>query len=235
MSHAAAARAEAHTDRRKEPKSDPPPRSVPCPVDSDSDGAEVVPEPKKAKDCAAVHSGESEENDSDTLRPLMKKTRKEKTEDGGRKEAASLSFMMEAPRGGSHRISAGATRGDKYKDSAKGNAHLTNWRRMLKKKAGIGLGRLTHHYKQCIDTMEQSVSADRRLELGCAARVVGNVPGETLIRHLKFQGPYCKSVVDATRIIKSWTGHYHENSKSDEDDDFDLVEWAGMHLICGFL
>ena len=52
-----------------------------------------------------------------------------------------------------------------YKDSPKGNAHLTSLRRMLKKKAGISLGRLAHHYKQCIDAMEQSVWAD------CTSRV----------------------------------------------------------------
>ena len=106
---------------------------------------------------------------------------------------------------------------------------------MLKKKAGISLGRLAHHYKQCIDAMGQSVWADRRLELGCAAGVVGNVPGETLIRHLKFRGPYCKSVPEATRIIKSRTSHFHGNSESDEEDDFDHVEWAGVHFVCGFL
>ena len=61
------------------------------------------------------------------------------------------------------------------------------------------------------------------------------VPGETLIRHLKFRGPYCKSVPEATRIIKSRTGHFHENSDSDEEDDFDHVEWAGVHFVCGFL
>ena len=106
---------------------------------------------------------------------------------------------------------------------------------MLKKKAGISQGRLAHHYKQCIDAMEQSVWADGRLELGCAAGVVGNVPGETLIRHLKFRGPYCKSVPEATRIIKSRTGRFHENSESDEEDDFDHVEWAGVHFVVGFL
>ena len=165
-------------------------------MDSDSDAAEVAPEPRKAKDCAVVHSDDREDNDSDTLRPPSpKKTKKEKTEERARKEAASVSFKTEAAREGSHRISAGPKRAGKYKDSQKGNAHLTNLRRMLKKKAGINLGRLAHHYKQCIDAMEQSVWADRSLELGCAARVVGNVPGETLIRHLEFRGPYCKSVL----------------------------------------
>ena len=181
-----------------------------------------------------VHSDGSED-DSDTPRqPPARKTKKEKTEERGRKEAASVGFKIEAPRGGSHRISAAPTRAEKYKDSPKGNAHLTSLRRMLKKKAGISLGRLAHHYKQCIDAMEQSVWADRRLELGCAAGVVGNVPGETRIRHLKFRGPYCKSVPEATRIIKSRTGHFHENSESDEEDDFDHVEWAGVHFVCGF-
>ena len=146
-----------------------------------------------------------------------------------------MSFKTEAPRGGSHRISAGATRAEKDKDSPKGSAQLTNLRQMLKKKAGISLGQWAHHYRQCIDAMEQSVSADRKMELGCAAGVVGNVPGETLIRHLIFRGPYCKSVPEATRIIKSRTSHYHENWESNEEDDFDHVEWAGMHFICGFL
>ena len=182
-----------------------------------------------------VHSDGSEDDSATPRQPPPKKTKKEKTEERGRKEAASVGFKTEAPRGGSHRISAAPTRAEKYKDSPKGNAHLTSLRRMLKKKAGISLGRLAHHYKQCIDAMEQSVWADRRLELGCAAGVVGNVPGETLIRHLKFRGPYCKSVPEATRIIKSRTGHFHENSESDEEDDFDHVEWAGVHFICGFL
>ena len=153
-----------------------------------------------------MHSDESEDNDSDTLRqPPPKKTKKEKTGERGTKEAATVGFKTEAPRGASHRISAAPTRAEKYKDSPKGNAHLTSLPRMLKKKAGISLGRLAHHYKQCIDAMEQSIWADRKLELGCAAGVVGNVPGETLLRHLKFRGPYCKSVPEATRIIKSRT------------------------------
>ena len=148
-SHAAAAQAQARTDRRKEPspKSDPHPRSVLCPVDSDSDAADVAPEPRKANDAAVVHSDGSDD-DSDTPRqPLPKKTKKEKTEERGRKEAASVGFKTEAPRGGSHRISAAPTRAEKYKDSPKGNAHLiqTSLRRMLKKKAGISLGRLAHH------------------------------------------------------------------------------------------
>ena len=61
------------------------------------------------------------------------------------------------------------------------------------------------------------------------------MPGETLIRHLKFCGPHCKSVPEVTRIIKSRTGHFHENSESDEEDDFDHVKWAGVHFVCGFL
>ena len=179
-------------------------------MDSDSDAADVAPEPRKAKDAAVVQSDGSED-DSDTPRqPPAKKTKKEKTEKRGRKEAASKGFKIEAPRGGSPRISAAPTRAEKYKDSPNVNAHLTSLRRMLKKKAGISLWRLAHHYKQCIDTMEQSVWADRRLEFGCTAGVVGNVPGETLVRHLKFHGPYCKSVPEATRIIKSRTGHFHE-------------------------
>ena len=88
----------------------------------------MVPEPKKAKDFA-VHPDEGEGNDSDMLRPPpAKKTKEEKTEERGRKEAASVSFKTEAPRGGSHRISTGATRAENYKDSPKGNAHLTNLR-----------------------------------------------------------------------------------------------------------
>ena len=148
---------------------------------------------------------------------------------------ASVGFRTESPRGGSHRISAAPTRAEKYKDSPKGNAHLTGLWQMLKKKAGISLGRLAHHYKQCIDAMEQSVWADLRLELGCAAGVVGNVPVETLIRHVKYRGPYCKSVPEATRIIKSRTGHFHENSESDEENDFDHVKCAGVHFIFVFL
>ena len=51
-----------------------------------------------------VHSDGSED-DSDTPRqPPAKKTKKEKTEERGRKEAASVGFKIEAPRGGSHRI-----------------------------------------------------------------------------------------------------------------------------------
>ena len=135
------------------PKSDPPPRSVPCPVHSDSHAADVAPEPRKATDAAVVHSDGSED-DSDTPRqPPSKKTKKEKTEERGRKEAASVGFKTEAPRGGSHRISAAPTRAGKYKDSPKGNAHLMSLRRMLKKKAGTSLGRLAHHYKQCIDAI----------------------------------------------------------------------------------
>ena len=61
------------------------------------------------------------------------------------------------------------------------------------------------------------------------------MPGETLIRHLKFRGPYWKSVPEATRIIKSGSGHFHENSESNEKDDFDHVVWARVHFVCGFL
>ena len=118
-SQAAAAKAQAQTDRQKEPspKSDPPPRSVPCPVGSDSDAADSAPEPREAKDAAVVHSDGSEE-DSDTPRqPPAKKTKKEKTKERGRKEAASVYFKIEAPRGGSHRISAAPTRAERYKES----------------------------------------------------------------------------------------------------------------------
>ena len=55
-------------------------------MDSDSDGAEVVPDPK-AKESAIVRPGDSEDDDSEPLRPLAKKTKKEKAEDRGKKKA----------------------------------------------------------------------------------------------------------------------------------------------------
>ena len=73
---------------------------------------------------------------------------------------------------------------------------MVNLRRMLKKKVGIILGRLAHHYKRCIDAMEQSVWA----ELGCATSVVGNVPGETLIGHLKFLGKLSQRQRASSRV-----------------------------------
>ena len=56
-------------------------------MDSDSDAADVAPEPRKAKDAAVVHSDGSEDDSDTPQQPPPKKTKKEKTKERGRKEA----------------------------------------------------------------------------------------------------------------------------------------------------
>ena len=83
-------------------------------MDSDSDNAEV-PEPSKVQE-HGVNEDDSE-GEVDDEEPPKKKTKKEsKAEDRGKKES-SVSFKTEGPRGGSHRINACPTRGEKYKAS----------------------------------------------------------------------------------------------------------------------